>query len=98
VSVIPHLDVSALVRSGFEEDALALEKILAVWWLGIRRLKGRLLAVVGHAPGAGVDGHGICSLAVTESTLWPSHKVSGPSVAAPREFATHTLPADYAPW
>lgn len=31
---------------------------------------------------------GICSLAVTESALWPSRKVSGPSVAAPRGFAT----------
>ena len=40
--------------------------ILAVWWLGVRRLKGRLPAVIGHAPGAGVEGHGICSLAVPE--------------------------------
>ena len=31
--------------------------ILTVWWLGVRRLKGRLPAV-GHVPGAGVDGHG----------------------------------------
>jgi hypothetical protein len=31
--------------------------ILAVWWLGVRRLKGRLPAD-GHVPGAGVDGHG----------------------------------------
>ena len=31
--------------------------ILAVWWLGVRRLNGRLPAV-GHVPGAGVDGHG----------------------------------------
>ena len=62
---------------------MALVMILAVWWLDVRRLRGRLLAVVGNAPGAGVDGHGICSLAVTESTLWPSQKVSEPSVAAP---------------
>src|SRR5487761_1109214 len=61
--------------------------ILAVWWLGVRRLKERLPAV-GHAPGASVDGLGICSLAVMESALRLSHKVSGPSVAALRDFTT----------
>jgi hypothetical protein len=48
---------------------------------------GRLPAV-GHTPGAGVDGRAVCSL-VPESALWPSRKVSGPSVAALREFTTY---------
>ncbi len=61
--------------------------ILAVCWLGVRRLKGAC-PLLGHAPGAGVDDYeGICSLAVTESALRTSRKVSGPSVAAPRGFA-----------
>ncbi len=44
------------VRGGCAQS-LELVMILAVWWLGARRLKGRLPAV-GHAPGAGVDDHG----------------------------------------
>jgi hypothetical protein len=36
---------------------LELVMILAVWWLGVRRLNERLPGV-GHVPGAGVDGHG----------------------------------------
>src|SRR6266542_1670718 len=38
-------------------QSLELVMILAVWWLGVRRLKGRLRAV-GHATGAGVDDRG----------------------------------------
>jgi len=44
------------VREGCAQP-LELMMILAVWWLGVRRLNGRLPAV-GHVPGAGVDGHG----------------------------------------
>jgi hypothetical protein len=59
MSVIRSPRCQCTGQVGFEEVAqpLALVMILAVWWLGVRRLKGRLPAV-GHAPGAGVDGHG----------------------------------------
>ena len=43
-----------------------------------RRLKGGRLPAVGHAPGGRCGRPRGSSLAVTESALWPSRKVSGP--------------------
>ena len=40
--------------------------ILAGVVAGCPTVEGAFARCCGHAPGAGVDGHGICSLAVTE--------------------------------
>jgi hypothetical protein len=61
--------------------------ILAVWWLGVRRLNGRLPAV-GHVPGAGVDGHGNLLAGGHGVGTVASTQSERTSVAAPYGFAT----------
>ena len=74
------------VRGGCAQP-LELVMILAVWWLGVRRLKGRLPAV-GHVPGAGVDGHGDLLAGGHGVGTVASTQSERTSVAAPYGFAT----------
>src|SRR5260370_41319604 len=61
--------------------------ILAVWWLGVRRLKGAFGRCCWARAGRryGRSRALLAGRHVVDTV--PSHKVSGPSVAAPREFA-----------
>jgi hypothetical protein len=71
----------------------ASDWILAVRWLGVRRLNGHLPAV-GHVPGAGVDGHGNLLAGGHGVGTVASTQSERTSVTAPYGFAI--LPAEYA--
>ena len=67
------------IRGGCAQPLELVTILVGVGSWVSRRLKGGRLPAVGHAPGGRCGRpRGICSLAVTESALWPSRKVSGP--------------------